>query len=145
MVRFRGGAVLSDQARDGKPLEGSHQAGSDPAQRGRIHPQRQRRDELADPGPCERPIVINGSLSSCASGYFVSIQLSDASWNRYGFEANRWLTSQDFATYGPINSFNVKKFAEDQWFSFVPGQYYSVKLAVGSPWSESSKLIQITP
>jgi len=39
----------------------------------------------------------------------------------------------------------VKKFAEDQWFSFVPGQYYPVKLAVGTPWSESSKLIQTIP
>jgi hypothetical protein len=95
--------------------------------------------------PANGPIVINGTLSSCASGYFVSIQLSDASWNRYGFEAMRWLTPQDFANYGPIHAFNVKKFAEDQWFSFVPGQYYRVKLAVGSPWSESSKLIQITP
>jgi hypothetical protein len=55
------------------------------------------------------------------------------------------LTDDDFTTYGPINAFDVKKFAEDQWFSFVPGQYYCVKLAVGSPWSASSKLIQITP
>ena len=38
----------------------------------------------------------------------------------------------------------VKKFAEDQFFKFVAGQYYRVKLAVGTPWSESTMLIRVT-
>jgi len=91
------------------------------------------------------PIVLDGTPTSCPSGYFVSIQLSDANGNRYNHEAMRWLTAQDFSKYGPISSFNIKKFAEDQWFAFVPGQYYRVKLATGPSFAEITKLIQIIP
>lgn len=91
------------------------------------------------------PIVLDGAGCKCVSGYFVSVQLSDPWWNRYGPEAMRWLTASDFAAYGPISNFNVRKFAEDQWFQFVPGQYYRVKLAVGPGWIERSVLIHIKP
>ena len=57
----------------------------------------------------------------------------------------RWLTADDYSTYGPISSFNAKRFAEDQWFGFVAGQYYRIKLATGSPWKEVTKLARIQP
>lgn len=91
------------------------------------------------------PIIMDGSASTCASPYFVSVQLSDASWNRYGPEAMRWLNFFDFLRYGSINHFDVKRFAQDQWFIFSPGQYYRVKLAVGPGWQETSTLIYIKP
>lgn len=90
------------------------------------------------------PIRLNGSASTCASGYFVSVQLSDPSWHRFGVEAMRWLTAKDLARYGPISDFDIKKFAEDQSLPIVAGQYYRVKLAVGTPWSESTVLIRAT-
>lgn len=90
------------------------------------------------------PIRLDGSTSACALGYFVSVQLSDPSWHRFGPEVMRWLTANDLNLYGPINNFDVKKFAEDQSLPIVAGQYYRVKLAVGTPWSESTVLIRAT-
>jgi hypothetical protein len=95
--------------------------------------------------PHAGPVVINGTSSSCAQGYFVSVQLSDANWNRYGTEFMGWLTATDFAQHGPIGSFDVKGFAASRGLTLTQGQYYRVKLAVGTPWSEASKLIQIIP
>jgi hypothetical protein len=89
------------------------------------------------------PIVLDGSCTPSTSGYFVSIQLSDPWWNRYGPEAARWLTSADLLNYGPVNNFDIKRFAQDQWFVFVSGQYYRVKLAVGPVWAEYTTLIYI--
>jgi hypothetical protein len=90
-------------------------------------------------------IKMDGTSSKCAASYFLSVQLSDIWWNRYGPEAMEWLTSSDFAKYGPLNNFDVKKFAEDQWFKFVPGQYYRAKLAIGPEWHETTTLIYIKP
>ncbi len=89
------------------------------------------------------PIVVDGSSSLCTSAYFLSVQLSDVNWNRFGGEATRWLSSSDYKTYGPISSFNAKAFAERQFFRFVGGQYYRVKLAVVSPWNETTTLVRI--
>ena len=90
------------------------------------------------------PILLDGSTSTCATGYFVSVQLSDPSWHRIGNEVMQWLTASDLAVYGPINKFDVKKFAEARGLPIVAGQYYRVKLAVGTPWSESTVLIRAT-
>lgn len=98
-------------------------------------------DHVNIEGP-DWPIVIDGSGSPCATSYFVSIQLSDAQWSRYGYEAMQWLTAGD-AQYGDIAHFNLKKFAEDRWFRFVPGQYYRVKLGVGPGFTDTSTLIYI--
>lgn len=92
------------------------------------------------------PIIIDGSKSTtCASQYFLSIELSDRWWRGYGGEYGQWLTKKEYQQYGHINAFNVKKWAEDHYFGFVPGQYYRVKLAVGTPWNEHTKIISIQP
>jgi hypothetical protein len=91
------------------------------------------------------PIIVNGSGSTCADVYFISIQLSDANGSRYGTEAMRWLTSGDYDLYGHINNFNIRRFAQDQSFVFVPGQYYRVKLGVGPAWNETTTLVHIAP
>lgn len=95
--------------------------------------------------PHNGPLLINGTSSTCADGYFVSVQLSDQNWNRYGPEVMGWLTASDFVQYGGIGAFDVKGYATSKGLQFVQGEYYRVKLAVGTPWSEASKLIQITP
>ena len=88
-------------------------------------------------------IVLDGSAATCATNYFVSIELSDQSSSRKGGEYGQWLEENDFVRYGRITSFNVKKWAEDHYFHFYSGQYYRVKLALGPTWVETVKLIHI--
>jgi hypothetical protein len=88
------------------------------------------------------PIVLDGSASKFAAGYFVSVLKSDASWGATAQEYGRWLTASDVASFGPIGKFNLKAFYGQ---SFLPGQYYRVKLAVGSPWNETVQLVQVLP
>ncbi|MCG8455160.1 MAG: RICIN domain-containing protein [Holophagales bacterium] len=90
------------------------------------------------------PIRLDGSGSICADSYFVSIQLSDASWGRHGHEAHAWLDASLLHQYGPISNFDIRRFAEDRWMGFGPGQYYRVKLGI-SPWHSTTKLIKILP
>jgi hypothetical protein len=89
------------------------------------------------------PIKIDASATTCTNLYFVSIQLADAQWNVYNYEAMKWLDYQDIITYGPMNNFDIKHFAQDRWFSFQQGQYYKVKVAVSPGWHEVSHLIKI--
>jgi hypothetical protein len=89
------------------------------------------------------PIKIDASATTCTNLYFVSIQLADAQWNVYNYEAMKWLDYQDITTYGPMNNFDIKHFAQDRWFSFHSGQYYKVKVAVSPGWHEVSHLIKI--
>ncbi len=94
------------------------------------------------------PISLDGTLSCGFGGqnFFISIQLSDIWFNRYNWEANAWFNRNGSnSQYGGIKNFNLKKFAEDKWFIFSPGQYYRVKLAFGNPWKETSRLIKIIP
>lgn len=91
------------------------------------------------------PMMLNGTASTCASGYFVSVVKSDANWGITGSEYGRWLNAADFASFGALGSFNVKAFYGSYAQSFAPGEYYRVKLAVGSPWNETVKLIYIKP
>src|SRR5205085_11798197 len=88
-------------------------------------------------------LTLDGTASTCTS-HFVSIQLSDAAWNRYGTEGMKWLGSNDYLLYGgSIKHFNIKKFATDRGFQLSAGQYYLVKLAGGPSWAETTKLIHL--
>lgn len=90
------------------------------------------------------PIRVDGSESACAQNYRIAIQRSDASWGLSGIEAARWLTTPDFLEFGPIESWDVKGFAEKYaGFKFQGGQYYRVKVAVSAPWNEQSRLIYV--
>jgi len=91
------------------------------------------------------PIIIDVSKSSCASQYFLSIELSDRWWNRYGGEYSQWLTNAEYQQFGQPTAFDVKGWAEHHYFAFVPGQFYRVKLAVETPWNEHTKVISIQP
>jgi hypothetical protein len=96
--------------------------------------------------PASSSIYLNTSSSMCQSTYFLSVQRSDQNWNRYGPEATKWLTFNDYNRYGfPRVNFNVKRFAEDRWFNFVPGQYYRIKLGTGggSSWTDVTHLVQV--
>ena len=89
------------------------------------------------------PIKLDASLS-CPNKptFFISIQLSDIYLNRYNYEASGWFNSNS-NQYGSISNFNLKQFAQNNWFTFHPGQYYRVKVAFGSPWQEITRLIKI--
>jgi len=93
------------------------------------------------------PILLDGSGSSCAVDYFVSVQESDSSGKVKGQEVGKWLTWKDFMKYagvGHVKTFDVKGFAEGLFqFQFLPGRYYKVKFAVGPPTHETAKLILI--
>ena len=91
------------------------------------------------------PITLDGSPSECASGYFVGIEFSDQNWTRLGGGGGAWINGNERERYGQISSFDLKKFAEDRYIGFYGGQHYLVKLAVGTPWNESTRLISITP
>jgi hypothetical protein len=91
------------------------------------------------------PILLDGSESTCASGYFVGIELSNKDWGRLGGGGGVWIGEKETQKYGPINNFDIKKFAEDRYIGFVGGQYYLVKLAVGVPWNEHTQQIYIKP
>lgn len=88
-------------------------------------------------------IRLDGSGSSCASGYFVSVMKSNPNWGSAGPEYMRWLSQADFNSYGSISNFDVRGFLASYGQSFAPDSYYRVKLAVGSVWSETTKLIHI--
>jgi hypothetical protein len=91
------------------------------------------------------PIVLDGSQSICAEAYFVDIELSDKNWSRLGGGGGVWIGDRETQNYGHINSFDVKRFAEDRYIGFFGGQYYRVKLAVGPVWNEHTQLIYINP
>ncbi len=91
------------------------------------------------------PIVLDGTPSTCPTQYYLSIELSDQWWHGYGGEFGQWLTKADYQKYGQIGAFDLKKWAEDHYVGFVAGQYYRVKLAVGTPWNEHTKVISIKP
>lgn len=92
--------------------------------------------------PEGQPIIMDGTSSVCARAYFISVQLSDPSWNRYGPEAMRWLSASEAQDIG---HFEIRKFAKDHGVEMKPDKYYRVKLAVSDPWNESSKLVYIAP
>jgi hypothetical protein len=91
------------------------------------------------------PILLDGSGSTCATKYLVSLELSDRQWNRKGGEFVQWLTDKQMSNqYGSIRSFDVKAWGEDHYFHFSPGQYYRLKLATGPYWRDRTQLIYIT-
>jgi hypothetical protein len=91
------------------------------------------------------PLALDGAASTCAATYFVSVLKSDASWGAAGQEYGRWLSAADFASFGGIESFDVKAFYASYGQTFAAGQYYRVKLAVSGPWSETVKLVHVEP
>jgi hypothetical protein len=91
------------------------------------------------------PIILDGSQSNCAEKHFISIELSDQSWNRKGGELTHWYSPRDDEhLYGKISHFDLKSWAEHNYFHFVPPvQFYRVKLGIGPYWRETSQLIEI--
>lgn len=77
-----------------------------------------------------------------ADSYFVSVQLSDPWWNRYGPEISRWL---DPGEIDGICDFDLGQFLDGSGLSLSPGNYYRVKLAVGPEWQETSRLVYLEP
>jgi hypothetical protein len=86
------------------------------------------------------PIVADGSASTGETRHFWSIVKSDANLNVIGPEYSDWFAGQ-------AGSFDLSQFAAQKGLTFECGQYYRIKLAVGScctPWYETVKLVKIT-
>lgn len=86
------------------------------------------------------PIVADGSASTGETRHFWSIVKSDANSNVTGPEYSEWFAGQ-------AGSFNISQFAAQKGLNLECGQYYRIKLAVGScctPWHETVKLVKIT-
>ena len=102
------------------------------------------------------PLRLNSCRTTCAQSglaqshcnspnYFVSVQRSDAYWNRYGVEAMRWLTPAEAAT---ICDFDLRAFVSGSGVTLDGGNYYRVKVAVGvtnAPWHEETHLVYLEP
>ncbi len=89
------------------------------------------------------PIILDASLSSCALHHYASIQLSNQWWTGMSPAFGRWLSDGDYQKYGPISHFDMKRFAVDNYFGFVPGQYYRVTSAVDPVWNAHTQLISV--
>jgi hypothetical protein len=90
-------------------------------------------------------IMLNGQASICGTQYFVSVHQANANWQGFGPEKMKWLNAADLAKFGPIASFDVKKFAAAQGLPMTLGNRYLVKLAVGPEWAEKTRLVYIDP
>jgi subtilisin family serine protease len=110
-------------------------------------------DSSTTPLLCQnQPLHLNAARTNCANspfatppctapGYFVSVQLSDQGWNRFGPEVMRWLSPAEVAN---ISDFDLRQFCGSQ-LTFQPGEYYRIKLAIDSPWREQTHLVYIRP
>lgn len=81
---------------------------------------------------------------NCIDNYFMSVQESDANWNRYGPENMRWLSPSEVGGLGGVSNLNVQNF--NSWygtFNFMQNKYYRVKIAVGDPWTERTVLLYL--
>ncbi len=85
-------------------------------------------------------IILDGGTNSFTQNnlYFVSIQRSDAHWNRYGTAFGGWLTASQTSQ---IKAFNLRSYCAGR-FSLVEGYYYKVTLAV-NPWHARGTLIYL--
>ncbi len=110
--------------------------------------------ELVEVGPWE-DIILDGSGSTNASAYFVSVWKANTSWEVVGSEHMSWL--QNIPQYymdpiGTISNFNIRLFCflpmanppqpTDPGYFMTPGNYI-IKLAVGNPWNSVSVRLRI--
>jgi len=110
-------------------------------------------DSATTPSLCQnQPLHLNAARTTCtnspfvaspctAPGYFISVQLSDQWWNRFGIEVMHWLSPAEMAN---ISDFDLRQFCGSQ-LTFQPGKYYRIKLAIDYPWREQSHLVYIRP
>lgn len=85
-------------------------------------------------------IPLDASATTNEDHWFVSVQESDANWNRYGTEYTQWYTAQK------AGQLDLTEFANKKGLDFKCGKYYRVKIAGASEcngWSEKTKLIKI--
>jgi hypothetical protein len=81
---------------------------------------------------------------NCIDNYFMSVQESDANWNRYGSENMKWLSPSEVGGLGGVSNLNVHNF--NSWygtFNFQKNKYYRIKIAVGDPWTERTVLLYL--
>jgi len=88
----------------------------------------------------EEELILDGSLSTCVSNYFVTVQQSDRNWSQIGPRAERYLSPSEIAR---IDQFDVRLFAAYRGLTMEPGKYYRIVLGVGHPWHDMTKLVYI--
>lgn len=98
-------------------------------------------------------IIMDGSYSNvCQNQYFVSIQECYSNGNIVpgAVEVSDWMYYSNYAEseqrfYYSIGRIDIRKFSKDRNYVLNCGKYYRIKLAVGSPWVESARVIKIEP
>jgi len=89
------------------------------------------------------PMILSASHAVTDNNcYFISVQLSDQWWNRYGVEAMDWMSQYSGPYFFDKTSYDIRYFCEKKNFQLVPGNYYRLKFAV-SPWHSTTKLVYI--
>jgi hypothetical protein len=89
------------------------------------------------------PLILSASHAVTDNNcYFISVQLSDQWWNRYGVEAMDWMSQYSGPYFFDKTSYDIRYFCEKKNFQLVPGNYYRLKFAV-SPWHSTTKLVYI--
>lgn len=86
------------------------------------------------------PIIADGSGSLYESRHYWSVVKSDSNGNVIGPEYSDWFA-------GPAGSFDISQFTAQKGLTLECGNYYRIKLAVGScctPYHETVKLVKIT-
>jgi hypothetical protein len=95
---------------------------------------------LANPNS---PLIMDARHAATDNGkYFLSVQLSDQSWNTYGTEIKKWLEPSQCPYCFNKTSYNIRIFCAVKNFPLQPGKFYRVKLAV-SPWHSTTKLVYL--
>ncbi len=88
------------------------------------------------------PIIVN--TSRMGDPMFVSLQLSDQWWNRYGNEEYEWFYQDRYPHYIKQNWFDLREFAAARGLLLQPGQYYRLYMN-SAETGASGRLIHINP
>ncbi|MBI1741728.1 glycoside hydrolase family 16 protein, partial [Candidatus Acetothermia bacterium] len=88
-------------------------------------------------------LSLDASASApCDNNYFLSIEPSNANWDRLGGEVNGWLTAQEIKN---IDHLDLYAFALARGLTLQYNSYYRVVMAAGNPWTPVGKLLRINP
>lgn len=90
-------------------------------------------------------LVIDGSGSSCANSYFLSVQETNQ-WGtaRIGHERMEWYTGAPGANIN-VKTHCLRSTPGSPALTLQAGKYYRVKMAVGPEWSERTVIVYLEP
>lgn len=85
------------------------------------------------------PIIMDASESYMPGhAYFLSVQRCDVNGNLFSPEASAWLNTTEVDN---VNKLDLRVFAVAHGLTITQGNYYRIKLAGSSPWTESNQYL----